>query len=73
MEVLDVVEDVGSCIGHGQISAAIDPLPLEHSEEALGRCIVTTVTDVAQAERDVVILQEPLVLVRRELRPAIRV
>ena len=67
MEALDVVEDVGPGVGHGQVPTSVDPLALKHAEKALGRGVVPAVADVAQAQGDVVVLQELLVLVGREL------
>ena len=60
MEALDVVEDVGPGVDHGQVPAAVDPLALEYAEEPLGRSVVTAVADVAHAQREVVVLQELL-------------
>jgi hypothetical protein len=71
VKALDVVEDIGLGGGPGGVSPAVDAFTLEHAEEALGRGVVSAVTDGAHAQRDVMVLQELLVLVGCELRSAI--
>jgi len=72
VEALDVVEDVGTGVPHGQVSASVDALTLEYAKEAFGRSVVASVADRAHTARELVFLEELLVLVGRELRPAIQ-
>jgi hypothetical protein len=43
VEAFDVVKDVGAGVIEGAVLAPVDPLALEHTEEALGRGVVPTV------------------------------
>lgn len=73
MEALDVVKDIGSRLGAGVISTPVDALPLQHSEEALGRGVVRAATHRAHAADQVVADQEALILGTGELASPIRV
>lgn len=45
VESLDVVKHIGPGLVSGTLMLAVCPLVLEHAEEPLACCIVTTVTD----------------------------
>jgi hypothetical protein len=62
VEALDIVEDVGSSVTHGQVAPSVDALALEHTEEPLGRGVIAAVTDGTRAQREVVVFKELLVL-----------
>jgi hypothetical protein len=67
VEALDVVEQVGLCFDQGQVTTPMHPLALELAEEALGRGVSATVTNVAHAADDVLVLQKLLALGTGEL------
>lgn len=67
VEHLDVVEHVGAGGGPSWVDAALDPLLLQHAEEALGHCIVVAVPATAHARHHPVCLQERLPVAAGEL------
>ena len=73
METLDVIEDIGSCFTGRAVRSTIDALSFESTEEAFDGCVVGAAPNSAHAADQAMTLQEPLILVARELRAAIRV
>ncbi len=73
MESLDVIDHTLPRLGERCVSAAVDPLSIEHAEESLGRWIVGTVADGTHTSKHNVIGQELLIVVAGELRSPVRV
>lgn len=72
MEAFDVVKDIGPRLGPSQVAATMDAFAFDHAEEALGRRVVSAMTDRAHAAQNVVISEKTLILTAGELRATIR-
>ena len=62
VERLDVIKQVGPCIGQAQVTLSMDTFALDHAREAIGRRVGSAVTHGAHAAEDVVIKQEALAI-----------
>ena len=67
----DVIKDVGPGFRAGLVMTSLDSFTLEHTKKDLGSRVVVTTSHSTHAGRDVVVLQETLILVAGKLRTTI--
>lgn len=73
IEHFDVIEHIGSRVGHGFAAPPIHPLPFQRSKKRLGDGIVPAVAATAHARLQAMISAEAMPVVTAVLRSLIRV